>query len=53
MKVLNESFIEHFITQHKSEDKISERIAIFESVRDFLYQINRANTPEKLLELKE
>ncbi len=53
MKVLNESFIEHFITQHKSEDKISEKIAIFESVRDFLYQINRANTPEKLLELKE
>lgn len=45
--------IEYFISQHKSEDKISERISIFEAVRDFLYQINWANTPEKLLELKE
>ena len=53
LKVLNESIIEHFITQHKSEDKISERIAIFESVRDFLYQINWINIHEKLLEVKE
>lgn len=45
--------VEYFITQHKSEDKISERISIFETVRDFLYQINWANTPEKLLEMKE
>ena len=45
--------IESFINQHKSEDKITERIAIFELVRDFLYQINWANTPEKLLEIKE
>ena len=53
MKILNKSIIERFVAQHKSEDKIAERIAIFESVRDFLYQINWANTPEKLLELKE
>lgn len=52
MKILNKSIIEHFITQHKSEDKIAERILVFESVRDFLYQINWANTPEKLLEMK-
>lgn len=45
--------IESFISQHKSEDKISERISIFETVRDFLYQINWASTPEKLLETKE
>lgn len=45
--------VEYFITQHKSEDEISERISIFETVRDFLYQINWANTPEKLLEMKE
>lgn len=53
IKTLNESIVERFISQHKSEDKVSERIAIFKSVRDFLYQINWANTPEKLLELKE
>lgn len=53
MKNLNESIIERFIIQHKSEDKIAERLSIFESVRDFLYQINWANTPEKLLEIKE
>ncbi len=45
--------IKSFMTQYKSEDRISERIAIFESVRDFLYQINWTNTPEKLLEVKE
>lgn len=45
--------IESFINQNKSKDKISERITIFESVRDFLYQINWANTPEKLLEIKK
>lgn len=45
--------IESFINQYKSEDKISERIGIFESVRDFLYQINWANTPKKLFEIKE
>lgn len=53
IKILNESITGRFIAQHKSEDKIAERIAIFESVRDFLYQINWANTPKKLLELKE
>jgi hypothetical protein len=40
MKNLNESIIEHFIAQHKSENKIAERITIFETVRNFLYQIN-------------
>ena len=45
--------IESFVKQYKSEDKITERITIFETVRDFLYQINWANTPEKLLKLKE
>ena len=53
MDNFNKSIIEHFITQHKSEDKIAERILVFESVRDFLYQINWADTPEKLLEIKE
>ena len=53
IKIFNESIIERFINQHKSEDKILERIAIFESVRDFLYQINWANTPEKLLGIRE
>ena len=45
--------IESFIAQHKSDDKISERISIFETVRDFLYQINWANTTKKLLNIKE
>lgn len=45
--------IENFISEHKNSDKVLERIAIFETVRDFLYQINWANTPEKLLELQE
>ena len=40
MKNLNKSIIESFIAQRKSDDKISERISIFETVRDFLYQIN-------------
>ena len=45
--------IEKFILEHKNSDKIAERISIFETVRDFLYQINWANTPKKLLETKE
>ena len=45
--------IESFIMQFKSENKISERISIFETVRDFLYQINWVSKPEKLLEIKE
>ena len=45
--------IESFIAQHKSDDKISERISIFETVRNFLYQINWVNTAEKLLNIKE
>jgi hypothetical protein len=34
------NLVESFISQHKSQDKISGRISIFESARDFLYQIN-------------
>lgn len=45
--------IEKFILAHKNSDKIIERISIFETIRDFLYQINWANTSEKLLEMKE
>ena len=47
------NLVESFISQHKSQDKISGRISIFESARDFLYQINWADTLEKLLETKE
>lgn len=45
--------IENFILEHKNSDKIAERISIFETVRDFLYQINWASTPEHLLKIKE
>lgn len=51
--VNTEILIRAFIAKYKAKDKISERIAIFEAVRDFLYQINWANTPEKLLQIKE
>ena len=47
------NLIEKFILEHKNSDKIVERISNFETVRDFVYQINWANTPEKLLEVKE
>lgn len=49
----NFDIIKEFVLEYKDSDKIAERISIFETVRDFLYQINWANTPEKLLELKE
>ena len=45
--------IESFINQHKSEDKILERISVFETVRDFVYQINWVSDHKKLLEVKE
>lgn len=45
--------IESFINQHKSEDEISKRIFIFETIRDFLYQINWVSDSKKLLEIKE
>jgi hypothetical protein len=32
--------VENFILRYKNSDKITERISIFETVRDFLYQIN-------------
>ena len=47
------NLVEFFVSQHKSQDKISGRISVFEFVRDFLYQINWVSTPEKLLEVKE
>lgn len=45
--------IEKFILEHKNSDKITERISIFETVRDFVYQINWVSDPEKLLEVRE
>lgn len=45
--------INKFILKHKNPDKIAERISIFETVRDFEYQINWVSEPEKLLEVKE
>lgn len=45
--------IESFINQHKSKDKTLERITIFETVRDFIYQINWVSDPGKLLEVRE
>lgn len=47
------NIIENFILNHKNPDKIAERISIFETVRDFVYQINWISEPEKLLEIKE
>lgn len=45
--------IEQIVSQYKSDDKIFERISIFNLVRDFLYQINWATTPEKILSIGE
>lgn len=45
--------IEKFILEHKNSDKIVARIAIFETIRKFVYQINWVSIPEKLLEVKE
>lgn len=47
------NLINNFILEHKNPDKIAERISIFETVRDFVYQINWVSDPEKLLEVKE
>ena len=47
------NLINNFILKHKNPDKIAERISIFETVRDFEYQINWVSEPEKLLEIKE
>jgi len=47
------NLINNFILKHKNPDKIAERISIFETVRDFVYQINWVSEPEKLLEIKE
>ena len=53
MKMWKSDIIENFISTNKNSDKVLERITIFETVRDFLYQINWADTPEKLLELED
>lgn len=47
------NLINNFILEHKNPDKIAERISIFETVRDFVYQINWVSDSEKLLEVKE
>jgi hypothetical protein len=38
--MLKSDVIEKFISVNKKSEKILERITIFETVRDFLYQIN-------------
>ena len=45
--------IEDFISAHRDPNKVFERISIFETVRDFVYQINWVSDPENLLEIKE
>ena len=45
--------INNFILEHKNPDKIAERISIFETVRDFIYQINWLSEPEQHLKIKE
>ena len=51
--MLKSDAIEKFISVNKKSEKVLERITIFETIRDFLYQINWANTTEKLLKMKE
>ncbi|MBO4516166.1 hypothetical protein J5751_01730 [bacterium] len=50
---MTSDLINKLILEHKNPDKIAERISIFETVRDFEYQINWVSEPEKLLEIKE
>ena len=50
---MRSDIVEDFILEHKNSDKILERISIFETVRDFVYQINWISNPEKLLEVRE
>jgi len=50
---MGNDIIENFILEHKNFNKVIERISIFETVRDFVYQINWVSNPEKLLEVKE
>jgi hypothetical protein len=47
------TLIKNLISETYSEDKFIQRIRVFETVRDYTYQINDANTPEKLLTCKE
>jgi hypothetical protein len=45
--------IQDLISETYTEDKYLQRIRMFEVVRDYIYQINDANTPEKILSCKE
>ena len=50
---MESDILEDFILGHKNSNKNVERISIFETIRDFVYQINWVSDPEKLLEVKE
>ena len=45
--------VDQFLDTFKDLDPVTQRIRIFETVRDFPYQINGKKTPEELLETKE
>lgn len=45
--------LQNFLKENYSENKKQYIINIFDKVRDFVYQINWANTIEKLLDIKE
>jgi len=50
---MGSSIIENFISTHKNSNKLIERISIFETVRNFVYQINWVSDYKKLLDIKE
>ena len=50
---MGSDIIENFISTHKNSNKLIERISIFETVRNFVYQINWVSDHKKLLEVKE
>ncbi|MEI7562647.1 MAG: hypothetical protein WCJ39_02810 [bacterium] len=45
--------IKDFIERNYSDNDIQLRINIFNEVRDYTYQINDVNTPDRLLVCKE
>lgn len=45
--------LESFILESLFNDPVTQRILIFEKVRDFLYQMNWSNTTDKLLATRE
>ena len=47
------TLIQNLISETYSEDKVIQRMCIFEIVRDYIYQINNAITPEITLACKE